>query len=278
MKLTTTETEVQFEDGNRLAGSYQFHDPYKPHIHPLRSPVGHTISASQPHDHDHHRGLMFALQTKEVNFWAEVPEAEGEAVGRQRHVRFDDVVESGERVGFSQQLVWEDVEGRQEVFREQRSIYCSVGSGGIFQWDWRTELVSLRRQTLILSKWSAPNPSGQKVSFNGLGCRFIRSFGWTGPTGSSMQLDGQAADFEASGFGARNQSASFIGAIDGLRPIPRVKYTVTQQETDDQAYFIVNHPAFAYCAVGPSNLEPLELSEGQVLALDYRIEVGDEAP
>ena len=42
----------------------------KPSIHPLTL-SGHPITLSSPHDHVHHRGVMFAMKVDGVNYWEE---------------------------------------------------------------------------------------------------------------------------------------------------------------------------------------------------------------
>ena len=48
---------------SELPGLYVLDDPFKPYIHPLKTPAGHTVSLAMPHDHPHHKGSMYALRT-----------------------------------------------------------------------------------------------------------------------------------------------------------------------------------------------------------------------
>lgn len=44
----------------------------KPFFHPVRTPRGHTLSISEPHDHTWHRGLWFTFKfVNNDNFWEE---------------------------------------------------------------------------------------------------------------------------------------------------------------------------------------------------------------
>ena len=65
------------------------------------------MSLAMPHDHPHHKGLMYALRTPHVNFWEERSTLPGEVVGRQIHQQFDELTEVGEHVGFVELLRWE---------------------------------------------------------------------------------------------------------------------------------------------------------------------------
>src|SRR5215218_6200604 len=121
MQLVVTDQAVSFVDGERVAGRYVLDDPFKPFIHPLKTPAGHTVSLAMPHDHPHHKGLMYALRTPQVNFWEERSTLPGEVVGRQIHQRFDELTEVGEQVGFVEILRWE-TEAGEALFQERRSI------------------------------------------------------------------------------------------------------------------------------------------------------------
>lgn len=59
------------------------HDPSppKPHVHPLVSPNGRTLTRSETPDHPWQRGLWFSVKfVDDVNFWEEI-----EPFGSQRH-------------------------------------------------------------------------------------------------------------------------------------------------------------------------------------------------
>jgi hypothetical protein len=54
----------------------------RPHVHPLRSPSGHTLTRDAPPDHPWHHGLWFTIKyVNGENFWEEV-----DAYGVLRHV------------------------------------------------------------------------------------------------------------------------------------------------------------------------------------------------
>jgi len=273
MRLEVTAERVNFlTDDGRLAGSYVHADPYKPHIHPLNSPQGFTLSLCSPHDHKHHRGLMYALQARDINFWEEKPLQQGVAVGRQVHLAYSALWESGEEVGFLEELVWRSEDGSQHL-QEIRSLDCRLSADGDrFMWRWRTELRAARDLELVMSPWSKPDLKGRLVNYHGLGVRLRREFGCTG--GNRLVVDGREMRFEEA-LGVVPREVQFHGRIDGIWPVPRAYVGLRQGQ--GHALFVMDVP-FAFMSLGPTSLSPMQLARGEVLAEEYEILVGDESP
>ena len=173
MRLTDEQGQMVFRtDDGRLAGRYAYDDAYKPSLHPLTTPDGVTVSAFMPHDHKHHRALMYALRTPDINFWEERQTLPGEAVGRQQHQAIEPFASAGDSVGFTQTLLWSAEDGSLPTFAETRRIACSLSPvGDAFQWEWSTELTVLRDTELIMSQWSASRADGALINYHGLGLR-----------------------------------------------------------------------------------------------------------
>jgi len=275
MRLNPTDRaiEITAEDG-ALAGRYVFEDEFKPYLHPLLTPRGVPVSAFMPHDHKHHRALMYALRTEDVNFWEEYSTLPGEQVGRQVHRGLSDVVVEGETVGFSQALDWSPVGSDALIFREARQISCRRGddpSG--FTWTWRTRLTAETDLTLRMSQWSAVRPDGRRVNYHGLGLRLPREFG-----GAQAELGVRADDAEveiADALGSTPQRLEFRAAADGFWPVRHAGLRFTQGQRN--ALFIMKDP-FAYISFGPSNHAPLDLSRGDRIEETYRLDVFDADP
>lgn len=67
--------------------NHEYDDTPKPHVHPLRTPGGKTLTRVSPPDHPWMRGLWFAVKFVDgVNFWEEKPSEQG-GFGIQRQVR-----------------------------------------------------------------------------------------------------------------------------------------------------------------------------------------------
>jgi hypothetical protein len=265
-------------DDGTTAGRYHFADPFKPFVHPLRSPHGHHVSLAAPHDHKHHKGLMYGLRIPGLNFWEETPTLPGEKIGRQRHVAFTELREAGTTVSLTETLVWEPAGGGPAVFDETRRLACRRDSAG-FRWEWETSLRARCATTLIQSQWSHRNAAGVATNYHGLGLRFRREFGG-GTRNNALQLDdgplhrnaGDTPFDFTTAMRTTPRKVTFIGSIDGTWPPPQVAVTIEQPQSN--GLFVLETP-FAFMALGPSNLAERNLAAEEILAERYAITVAD---
>ncbi len=270
MRLKLGTTCVDFAAGERLAGRYRYGDPWKPHLHPLNTPAGETVSLASPHDHKHHKGLMYALKAADLNFWEETVGPDGVPPGRQRHERFIATTKRGESVGFEEELTWLDPTGATVTLRERRTLACRrLPDDGGFAWSWSTEMEALRDVRLVPSIWSHRTEDGRLVNYHGLGLRLRRDFGCTG--GNELRLDGVATPFP-DGMGRTPAEVEFRGSIDGTCPPRRAGVQLRQSQRN--GLFVMETP-FAFMSLGPSNLGPRELAAGQRLVERYAVVVRD---
>lgn len=271
MRLAVGPDAVDFlDDGDRLAGRYVVGDPFKPHLHPLNTPAGATLSLAMPHDHKHHKGLMYALRAADVNFWEEVVTRPGEVPGRQRHERFVETTEAGDAIGFVEEVSWLAADGTLPTFDERRAISCRrTADGQGYEWSWATELEAKREVELVMSQWSARAADGSLVNYHGLGIRLRRDFGCTG--GQRLLLDGAETPF-GEAMGRVPREVEFRGRMDGAWPARRAGVRLRQEQTD--ALFVLESP-FAFMSLGPSNLGPLRLAAGKRLGGRYAVTVFD---
>ena len=281
MTLDITPSHADVLHGGRVVGTYRYRDAFKPHLHPLRTPRGHTVTLASPHDHVHHKGLMYALRTPAVNFWEERGTADDEAVGAQRHAGFSDVVAGGDEVGFDQDLLWVSTRDGAVVFRERRTVRCrSAGDPPrpAYAWTWHARLTAEHDTTLVQSQWSWPGPDGggRRTNYHGLGIRLRRDFG--GQTGGNrLVLDGaplDAADFTAA-MGRAPREVTYTGSLDETWPVERA--SVTFRQAGRNALFVLNQQ-FAFMALGPSNAAPLAVTRGQTIDERYEVVVADGPP
>lgn len=270
MRLQLADTSMDIlGEGGGLAGRYVFADPYKPYLHPLLTPSGVAMSAFMPHDHKHHRALMYALRTPELNFWEERATVPGERVGRQVHVELSEVVEQGDTVGFTQRLVWCAHDDEVPVLLETRRVSCrSEGRG--FSWTWHTRLEAQRELTLRMSQWSSPRADGRLVNYHGLGLRLPREFGGA-IANVELRLEGSRSGV-AEAHGTAPHSIEYRGAVDGYWPVRFAGVRFRQRQPN--TLFIMKDP-FAYIALGPSNDQPRTLKRGEILEEDYTVDVFD---
>jgi hypothetical protein len=267
MRLELTKGHADFIHESRLAGRYRYQDLFKPHIHPLNTPGGYTLSLRSPRDHLHHKGLMYSLRASDINFWEEYATSEAEKVGRQRHDTFRDVITEGVEIGFTEQLTWLAVDGSLETFDEQRSLTCRYLGGRCFHWKWSTRLVAKRNLTLTLSQWSVTNKRGHRINYHGLGLRLRRDFGCSG--GNKLLLDGRPVSFEEA-LGLEPKEATFIGNLDETSG----KAGVSIAPAASHGLFVLGSP-FAFISFGPTVLGGLELRAGVSLNDSYSVSVFD---
>jgi hypothetical protein len=270
MKLQFGPDYVDFVAEAQLAGRYHHINAWKPYFYPLCTPGGHNVALAMPHDHVHHRGLMYALRTRYVNFWEERSTLPGEEPGRQVHERFAQLQAEGEQAGFTEVLRWEPYGGGAPVFREERTISCRLLPGdGAYEWQWRTEIEMLRGVELIMSQWSARKPDGRRVNYHGLGLRFVRDFSYQ--DACRLEVDGVATPF-ADGMGMAPRTVVVQGKLDGAWPPPEVAVRIVQAQ--ENAMYVCDQP-FAFVGLGPSNQAPLVLQQGDVLREQYTVTVAD---
>jgi hypothetical protein len=234
------------------------------------TPDGHLVSLLSPHDHKHHKGLMYALMASDVSFWEEQVAAPGQVVGRQRHDGLEEVIDTGESVGFDEALQWLALDDTLPTFIERRSIRCAVlPERRAYVWTWSTELTAQRDVELTMSQWSKENSKGVLVNYHGLGLRFRRDFGCTG--GNRLVLDGLESSFE-DGLGKIPREAVFEGSLDSIWPLRRAGVSFGQSQQN--ALFVMDKP-FAFLSLGPTNLAGMMLREGQRLSERYVVTVFD---
>jgi hypothetical protein len=273
MALDFDLASVEFQLGPTVAGSYRYADEFKPYIHPLRTPRGHCVTSARPHDHKHHKGLMYGLRATGLNFWEEVATTANEAPGIERHLAFVDVVSCGSQVGFTETLRWTAQDGSLASFDELRKIACRHDPvARSFVWTWSTRLVALRAMHLIQSQWSHLLPDGSKVNYHGLGIRLRRDFG--GLTGNNeLRLNGErfTGRFEEQ-MGAQPTEVTFVGSIDETWPVERAAVTFRQDQGN--ALYVLSE-IFPFMSLGPTNLAPLDLAPGQSIEESYTVTVSD---
>jgi hypothetical protein len=267
-RINTEGTRLNFFADDREVAVYESEDAFKPHFRLLRSPAGHSFVVCQPHDHIHHKGCFFGLATREFNFWEETASpANPTATGRQASRKLRVEIAMGVEVGFTQILRWEGLDGA-AVFDEERRLRLRFTAKG-FIWTWHTRLTSLRDNELVMSPWSMANIHGVKINYHGIGFRLRRDF--SGMGGNTILLDGLVTTF-ADALGAAPSTASYIGSVDGIHPVPRLALTL--QQTQPGALFILENP-FAWLSAGPSNLGPVALPRGSSWEQTYTFTLAD---
>lgn len=261
---------LTFRFGELVAGAYQLQDTHKPFLHPLMTPKGFKLSLGQPHDHPHHKALMFALQTATHNYWEEYPIHEGDIVGQQLPVDEPTLEVEGNSLSVSHALIWKGIDEAEPQMVEKRTIACELkAESSAFEWTWKTELTPQVDQQLKKSPYVPEVEEGTRINYHGLGIRLRREFGCTG--GNQVTVDGEVLPIaEASGKTAR--AVTFRGSIDEIWPVPKCEVTFAS----DAPYglFVIDSP-FAYLSYGPTVLETPLWKAGEPITLEYRVRVAD---
>lgn len=270
LKILPDRLEVS-GDG-RAVGTYHIQDPFKPHWHPLRSPAGHVVTLARPHDHLHHKGLMYALRTERHNFMEEVPDGPHEETGRQIHMGFGEIVAGGPKVSFVEYLEWRGGTSNELVFTETRRQQVSSSSNGGILLGWHSTLVAAASLSLIQSPWSRLNKEGLRINYHGLIIRLPRA--WSGTGNHGFAADGVPKAVPEA-YGTLVHNACYYGAMDGEGVLTFAAVTLRQQQNHR---LCLRDEPFAWMTMGPSNGGPLPLVAGQVLQERYEVEITDGKP
>ncbi|HKJ90295.1 MAG TPA: DUF6807 family protein, partial [Oceanipulchritudo sp.] len=261
--------QAHFQSGNRQAGIYVLDDPFKPYLHPLRTPAGHCLTLAFPMDHRHHKGLMYALRCADLNFWEECPGSG--SCGVQRLLKTETIDN-----GIRQELLWVEESGSLETYHEVRTGTCHLrDDASAFDWTWQSERVALRDHRLIKSEWSSPLPDGRRINYHGLGIRLPWAWAFRHPAFSGVELDGEPLVAPGDASGKTPESVRWWGRIDGFREPPLAELVLHQNPS--QGCFALQDN-FAYLALGPSVLKEMDVAEGRIFSEHYRISAGDVVP
>lgn len=252
---------VEFKDADgKPCGTYHYDDPYISFFRGLFTPSGRDVVAVPPPDHPHHKGLQYGLCLKDVNFWEEKPDPPQlpDVVGRQETKNIK-LLEGGDEVGFSQEIVWRD--DVKESFQETRTISLQRTPEG-YAWTWNTKLTASRDVSLIKGPWAARDKDGSSVGYYGLGLRLSDTFF---KEDSRLFVDDEATSIY-DGLGRVAQRVALQGA--GVQ-------VMFEQRQNDPLY--VNVEGFVFMTLGPvpTNVTERSLAKGESLDEHYVITVSD---
>lgn len=125
-------------DGREVLVYQASPNPYKVYVKSWCTPGGLSVLRDSPHDHVHHRALMYATGADGVDFWTENP---ADRPGKQVPVgglTLDSSTSNGRRTAtIGQQLDWQDSGGR-VVMHETRRLTLDEGllpGASLLTWD-----------------------------------------------------------------------------------------------------------------------------------------------
>ncbi len=264
MTHTLTETHIEFRGPEgQIAGVYVLNDLFKPHFRELYTPAGHPVTMVSPIDHRHHKGLMYALKTTDVNFWEEDPGS--------GHCGVQDIQSTtGTEGGFRQEILWREEMGGLHTYQETRSITCRPLETA-YEWTWHTRRTALRDHELDVSFWLLELEDGRNINYHGLGIRLPWAWCWGGKNMGTVECDGQPVTYQEAA-GTTAKSVGFSNKVDGHWTPPVASVTIEQNS--DFGWFAFRE-RFPYLSVGPTILGGFTVSEGETFDETYRILVAD---
>lgn len=263
-EVDISENKAVFRDGAKIAGEYVLDDPFKPHFHRLYTPSGHNVVLVSPGDHRHHKGLMYALRCRDLNFWEEDPGS--------GHCGVQEVLETkGVGRGIRQQLLWREENGGLRTYQETREIWFQRIGDHAFEWSWSSIREALRDHRLVKSEWSLETPDGRFINYHGLGVRLPWMWAFKNTRFNGIEVDGVGSD-PMDACGTNGPRLGWWGRIDGYWTPPVATVTLGQEQ--EFTWFCLKGD-FPYLAVGPSNLEERDIVAGSICEERYTIRVED---
>ena len=270
MNLRIEADEALFISGGVVAGRYVLNDPFKPYLHPLRTPAGHVVTDCMPGDHRHHKGLMYALRCADLNFWEE--DVGTEQAGVQKGLSVEALDLGPGVAGLRQRVRWQHESGERPTYDETREIVCRQdATRRAHVWTWRSRRVALRAHRLIKSEWSMSLADGRKINYHGLGVRLPWMWAYPSESCNGVERAGEARPWREL-CGESGPEIGFWGRIDGHWSAPVAGLRMRQAH--GFGYYVAKE-SFAYLSAGPSNLQELEISVGQSFDETYEIIVED---
>ncbi|MCB1105063.1 MAG: PmoA family protein [Cephaloticoccus sp.] len=268
MKLELDSACARFVHDGRSVGDYVLDDTYKPHFRSLLTPAGHQTVVVSPGDHRHHKGLMYALRCKDLNFWEETP---GWQCGVQRILSTKALPSA---TGLIQDILWCGENNDLATYRETRTLQARFApAAAAFIYTWRTQRTALRDHTLIKSPWSFKHPDGRTINYHGLGIRLPWMWRFPFHQYGGVEQDGHPADPVAT-CGTTAPSVGFWGLIDGQWQRSVAAVTFRQVAPQTFTWFVLKTD-FAYLSLGPTNADGLSVTSGQTFDETYAVEVAD---
>jgi len=161
---TNMGTLVSLNEGEQTFVEYRFSDDdFKPYVQVLRSPSGINVLRDRPYDHLHHRGLMFAVNMNEIEFWGQGWNmgSLGQQLYDSDSIRLD--AEQNSLVGA---LSWNSLEYKKTIMQEHR----------------RVRLLDAKAMKATVLAWESmfsvplghPNVVWKGDHYHGLGMRFTK--------------------------------------------------------------------------------------------------------
>ncbi len=259
LQVEKTNTAITVKADGKQLMKYRYGDvAAKPYVQTLHTPQGINVLRDTPYDHVHHHGAMFAVNVDDVIFWTE-----NKGYGHEKHRAFDIQDPTETKAGFTEQLDWGRERRKKVLLKEERAIEVAIED----------------EATLLAWKSTFTLPEGKDKAvltgdhYHGLGLRFLQSID---KTIDFFMLDGEPTGENVRGteYLTKAPWCAAHAEADG-KPVTIAVYGARENARGDTLWFTMMEPFSFIAATLNWWKEPLELSQGESLTLNYTIAVWD---
>ena len=263
LHIEQADNTVRVALGERLVLACSFdQDLPKPFVHPLCTPAGQEVTMLSPPDHQHHRGLMFALgsvafagEQGHVVFWGE--EGPPPYLGYIEHKGFDVLKADKARAIMVSRLEWRRHSDDALMLTEKRRIEVyALKDLGCNLVSWESDLTAPDRGIVI-----GPTP-GREVSYYGLGLRVPRDM----DGGQVFDGNGKSGEQAVNGDDAR--WCAYVGPKEPVRGFAMFDHPANPRHPT--GWFVMS-AGFGYMTASVVCHQELTLPRGETLRLRYGV-------
>jgi hypothetical protein len=250
--------------GDRLLLEYQSKPhPYKAYVSRFFTPQGVEVLRDSPHDHVHHRALMYAIGIDGVDFWSEFPQDKPGTQSVSSTSTGTHLTDDRGTATIRQTIDWIDAD-KKTLAKEQRTLTLHIGEvPNVSLLTWQSRL--------------APPPGRAAIRlwgrhYFGLGMRFVTSmdqggrfFNPTGTPGTSVRGTERLV---------RANWCAFTARV-GDQPVTVAMFDAPKNPRHPATWFTMTGP-FAYLsATLELEKEPLEVAAAKPLEVRYGVALWD---
>jgi hypothetical protein len=239
-------------------------NPMKLYVSRWYTPQGTQVLRDSPHDHVHHRALMYAIGIDGCDFWSEEP---ADQYGRQLAADAVQVTartaNGRSQVVIRQPITWVDTAG-QVLATESRTItaHCDViPAASLLTWAFTLTPTEAKPE---IELWGR--------HYFGLGMRFVETM----DTGAELMFAGDAPSVEVRGSEKLTRATwcAMRGTAEG-KPITVAMFDAPGNPRHPATWFTMDTP-FAYLSATMNlDAEKLTISRQQPLQAQYGVAIWD---
>ncbi len=255
-------TLVALNKGEQTFVEYRFsNDDFKPYVQVLRSPSGINVLRDRPYDHLHHRGLMFAVNMNDIEFWGQgwYIGSLGQQLYQPNSLQLDS--QKNSLVG---DLSWNSLEHKKNIMGEHRKIQL---------------LDSKAKATVLAWESTFAVPAGQPKAiwkgdhYHGLGMRFAKEMDES--ESFFFAKDAQAPEnVRGTEYLTRASWAAYHSTSEGQK----VTVAVFDAPSNPRypAHWFTMYKPFSYLSATINTYrKPFEIDAGQAVRFHYGVAVFD---